>query len=1059
MSPNPQNGAAVKKFIADLHTHSHFSIATSPNLTPEYLDYWAQLKGIDVVGTGDCIHPGWLHELRKKLLPCGNGLYRLKEEYKLPKHEFYLPPKTSRNVYFILTGEISSIYKKAGKVRKVHSLCLFPDFAGVEEFQKRVAKLGNIQSDGRPILGVDAKDILAMTLAAAGTAFVIPAHIWTPWFSVLGAKSGFDTLEACYEDLTKYIFAVETGLSSDPPMNWACSFLDACRLVSNSDAHSPEKLGREANIFETEISYAGIYEALKNDKGFLGTVEFFPQEGKYHYDGHRKCNTCWDPVETVRHNGICPNCHKPVTKGVLYRVAELADRADTNNAKNRKEFYSITSLPSLIAEIVGAGPTAKKVQLAYFDVLDKVGADFYVLLSADIRDLRKQQGDIFAEGIRRLREREVHVQEGFDGEFGAITVFTPKELANLRGGNTFSFLSQCQTENKTKDSVDFDINTFKKILKEAPAGEALPEKETYLLHDEQADAIAHGRGVGMVIAGPGSGKTHILTQRIIRLIQEEHVSPENILAITFSNKAAQEIQNRVKGMIPFLNADICTFHAFGLSIMKKHHCLFKRSENFTIMDEDDSQALCVNLLKDAKKKLKALADYKQGMSTENDIRDFSDQFDAILQKHDAFALDDLIFLPVQLFSKNKTILDEYRSRYYWVLIDEYQDINPRQYELVRLLLGEGNPNLFVIGDPDQAIYGFRGSDVRFIKSLQQDYPEAKTVHLSRSYRCPSPVLKIAGQALQKKEYLTGNPVEIKIEIKECDNEKSEADIIASQIEKMVGGVRSFSLDSGTSDGDAFRGIDSLSNFAVLCRVSSMFEPIAAALQRRGIPHQCIASETWYEADPYYTILKKFKRSLHSPEEDPTLNNLINRKESIPFILSTLLEGVVTDEDAQKCFLGLGADFGNNYTEFFRNLALRKGIDDLDIKKEAVSLLTLHASKGLEFAAVFIAGCEDTIIPFELYGKKSDEALKEEERLFYVGATRTKRYLFLTYAKKRVFQCRSLLQQKSRLLDRLENNLLHSESIKMKEKNLDAQTFLFDLSNIDPNMVQSNRKKN
>src|SRR3989339_862395 len=245
------------KFIADLHIHSHYSLATSKHLTPEYLDYWAQLKGIDVVGTGDCTHPAWLNELKIKLEPAGNGLYRLKPEYKLKSSEAYLPPKTKRDVYFILTGEISSIYKKAGKVRKVHNVCVFPDFDSVEKLQEKLSKLGNITSDGRPILGVDAKHIFEITLTTSALSFLIPAHIWTPWFSVLGDKSGFNTLEECYEDLTPYIFAVETALSSDPPMNWACSFLDNFRLVSNSDAHSPEKLGREANMFDTELSYEG----------------------------------------------------------------------------------------------------------------------------------------------------------------------------------------------------------------------------------------------------------------------------------------------------------------------------------------------------------------------------------------------------------------------------------------------------------------------------------------------------------------------------------------------------------------------------------------------------------------------------------------------------------------------------------------------------------------------------------------------------------------------------------------------------------------------------------
>jgi DNA helicase II / ATP-dependent DNA helicase PcrA len=249
----------------------------------------------------------------------------------------------------------------------------------------------------------------------------VPAHIWTPWFSVLGEKSGFDSIEECFEGLSKYIFAVETGLSSDPPMNRACSFLDRFRLISNSDAHSPEKLGREANIFDTEISYENILAALKTGAGFCGTVEFFPQEGKYHHDGHRKCGVSWSPPETKARKGICPRCKKPVTKGVSYRVAELADRP-IDNLKT-KDFYSITSLPSIISEIIGMGVNSKKVRAEYFRVLENMGSDFETLLFADLSRIKETCGERLAEGIKRMRNSEVSVEPGFDGEFGKVSVF------------------------------------------------------------------------------------------------------------------------------------------------------------------------------------------------------------------------------------------------------------------------------------------------------------------------------------------------------------------------------------------------------------------------------------------------------------------------------------------------------------------------------------------------------------------------------------------------------------------------------------------------------------
>ncbi|WP_457565156.1 endonuclease Q family protein, partial [Caldithrix abyssi] len=364
------------RFIADLHIHSHFSVATSKDLIPEKLDYWARIKGIPVVGTGDFTHPGWLKELKEKLEPAEDGLFKLKEELRLPG-----APDTP--VRFLLSAEISSIYKKNNKVRKIHNVILAPDFESVEQMQARLSRIGNITSDGRPILGLDAKDLLELTLEVNEDNFFIPAHIWTPWFSALGSKSGFDSIEECFEDLTQYIYAVETGLSSDPPMNWLCSFLDRFTLISNSDAHSPEKLGREANIFQAELSYRGIIEALKNpdSQKFAGTVEFYPQEGKYHLDGHRKCGVRWDPLQTLQNKGICPVCGKKVTVGVLNRVAQLSDREEIEELPGRKPFYSLIPLKEALSEILQTGPNTKTVDQAYQALIQKAGSEFNLLLN------------------------------------------------------------------------------------------------------------------------------------------------------------------------------------------------------------------------------------------------------------------------------------------------------------------------------------------------------------------------------------------------------------------------------------------------------------------------------------------------------------------------------------------------------------------------------------------------------------------------------------------------------------------------------------------------------
>jgi uncharacterized protein (TIGR00375 family) len=427
------------KFIADLHIHSHYSVATSKQLTPEYLEYWARLKGISVVGTGDFTHPGWLDELTEKLEPAEQGLYKVKKS--LPRNPALATPfPADAPVRFMLTAEIGTIYKKKGKVRKIHQVLLAPNFQAALNVQRALKKIGgNITSDGRPILGLDSKDLLDLALQACDTIEFIPAHIWTPWFSVLGAKSGFDDIRECFEDLTPHIHAVETGLSSDPSMNRLVSSLDRYTLISNSDAHSPGNLGREANMFDTDLSYDAIVKALHqgDGKSFLGTVEFFPQEGKYHYDGHRKCNILWDPAETIRNKGICPVCNKEITVGVMNRVAQLADRKDGSELTNRTPFHSIIPLKEILSEIIDAATSSNKVEKAYCNVLKKFGAELDILLTIPPQTMRDQGYGMLTEGIQRMRDGRVTITGGYDGEYGIIKVFQKDERGRFSGKESF----------------------------------------------------------------------------------------------------------------------------------------------------------------------------------------------------------------------------------------------------------------------------------------------------------------------------------------------------------------------------------------------------------------------------------------------------------------------------------------------------------------------------------------------------------------------------------------------------------------------------------------------
>ncbi len=429
------------RIVADLHIHSKYSRAVSPQMLPETLDAWADDKGITVMGTGDFTHPLWLKELQKKLEPAEPGLFVLKKRFK---------QKTLKGTFatatrFLLTVEISCIYSRAGHTRRVHHLIFAPDFATVEKINTALGRIGNLKSDGRPIIGIDSEDLLKIVLEADPRAALVPAHIWTPWFSVFGSMSGFDSLDECFGDYAKHIFAVETGLSSDPPMNWRVSALDRVALISNSDSHSLQRIGREANIFDTELSYDGIMEAIrsgapgkevgsmkyevrkKSNPKFIGTVEFFPEEGRYHYDGHRLCGIIWTPEQTKKHGGICTKCGQKVTVGVLNRIAGLADRKDGYRDVHRPPYWNTVPLDEIIGEALDVGSKSKAVQKEYQKLIVAFGSELAVSLDVSIPKLATVALSEVAEGIERMRSGKVSITPGYDGEYGIVKMFSAKD--------------------------------------------------------------------------------------------------------------------------------------------------------------------------------------------------------------------------------------------------------------------------------------------------------------------------------------------------------------------------------------------------------------------------------------------------------------------------------------------------------------------------------------------------------------------------------------------------------------------------------------------------------
>ena len=421
------------EYIADLHIHSPFSRATSRGSTLAGIFAWARIKGIQVVGTGDFTHPGWLRLLQKELEPVEPGLFRLKKEEDMPSPLPGVIPST-RPVRFLLSAEISSIYKRHGATRKVHNLLYVPDFASAERISARLSAIGNIAADGRPILGLDSRDLLEILLEEAPEGFLVPAHIWTPWFSMFGSRSGFDSVEECFGDLASHVFALETGLSSDPKMNRLISALDRFSLISNSDCHSPSKLGREANLFATGFDFFSMRDAIRNNRRerFRGTIEFFPEEGKYYADGHRACKVCCDPHETRLSGFLCPVCAKPLTVGVQHRVLELADREEPVYPAEAPAFFSLIPLPELLSEILGVGPSSKEVSRQYAETINRFGSEFNLLLHTPVEEIARQS-QLLGEAVGRVRDGRVIRRPGYDGEFGVIRVFQGEELKRPAG--------------------------------------------------------------------------------------------------------------------------------------------------------------------------------------------------------------------------------------------------------------------------------------------------------------------------------------------------------------------------------------------------------------------------------------------------------------------------------------------------------------------------------------------------------------------------------------------------------------------------------------------------
>ncbi|HOL48552.1 MAG TPA: UvrD-helicase domain-containing protein, partial [bacterium] len=1008
------------------------------------------------------------NELKEKFEPAEQGLYKLKNEYALKiNNDFEL--NTDNNIRFILTTEISNIYKKYDKVRKIHNLIFSPDFDTVEKIQSSLKKIGNIISDGRPILGLDSKDLLDIILNISDKNFLIPAHIWTPWFSLLGSNSGFDSLFECFEDYSNYIFAIETGLSSDPPMNWLCSFLDNISITSNSDAHSPEKLGREANIFNCDFSFDAIKNALKfpEKNQFLGTIEFFPEEGKYHFDGHRKCNIVLSPNETNKYNQICPKCGKKLTIGVMYRVFEISDRTSTADRKNKKQFFSLIPLIEILSEIYQSNEKSKKIQSLYFSLIKKFGSEFNILLNVDINTLKNKENELLAEAIKRMRDGKVIIKPGFDGEYGKIRLFTDEEL---NSSNKFFLFEKTEEINKAENQYNFknELLKFKNGISKNFDDNINAVNKNQLLNQSQLDAVNYIDSSLLIIAGPGTGKTNVFAYKIIFLLNNG-IQPSEILSLTFANEAAKEMFNRIKTLLNNTNflkqLNIFTFHSFGLFILKDY---YNNQSNFTIINDNEKELILKDILniknKEIKKIINEISEIKQKFlpidSINDELKQIYIKYNDFLQKNFLFDFDDLIFLPIIIFQQNKNYLEKIQNKFKWIIIDEYQDINYAQYLLVKKISENKKIKVCVIGDPNQAIYTFRGADSKFINNFQIDFPDAKLFLLNKSYRCSDSILSASLNIIanndEKNYFLKGTEKGLKINILECQSVQSEAEFVARTIENLIGGISFFSFDSNISDGEKSEHINSFSDIAVLCRISKQFEPIKNAFLQHNIPFQIINENFLFTNEPfcellnlikfltmpennfYKIILKKINKNFPINELNKIFNNN-SLKNFLAYLFENYYKNYYNEFKDYFDLLIKIADNINNPIDFLNEINTMQTNDLFQKTINKVPIMTMHSAKGLEFNAVFIVGCNSSIIPFNFY-KNYNVNIEDEKRLMYVAMTRAKKYLYLTYTKTINYFGGIIQSEISPFLTKIKKELIEFKKQELKEKNKQLSLF-------------------
>ncbi|MBU3951312.1 MAG: UvrD-helicase domain-containing protein, partial [Proteobacteria bacterium] len=891
-----------------------------------------------------------------------------------------------------------------------------------------------------------------------------------------------------------------------------------------SDAHSPGYLGRNASVFNTDLDYFAIKAALetRDMDGFKGTLDMFPHQGKYHYDGHRKCNVSLNPAASANLDGICPECKKPLTLGVLHRVQALADRREGFVPENRQGYTSIIPLADILSEICDKGPKTQKVAGYYQKAIEALGPELPLLTDLSFDAIESAGVPLLAEAILRMRSNDIRIDPGFDGEFGKVTIFSSQEKERLRGEKHLLFsLPAAKAPFKKKPSPS--LVSKKPTLSAFPAHP--PARVPGLLeglNPGQKQAVESENRAILIQAGPGTGKTRTLTAKIAHLISEKKTDPRAILALTFTNKAAKELARRIeaflsKGRPPVLAA---TFHGFCLKSLKEN-----TEFNAGLMDEPLRLELMKKAVQTAvqpeasrgykigaAKTLPGLSPKKmigrldrliclckqQLLGPDDDLSVVAEEPEVLLLKRgytsyveqcrrmNLVDFEDLIFVFYHHLVRSPELLDRVRNQFAHIFIDEYQDLNLGQYELVKLLAQKSN--LVVIGDPDQSIYGFRGSDNTYFKRFAEDYPGCEQIQLTQNYRSTQTILDASFQMITAAEGQSGSEkifsnlvTPQKLILKQTASPAAEAVAVGMMIEKLMGGLSFFAMDMGTKDTGNITGEKaySFADFAVLFRTKEQGKIFAEVFAKHGIPFQAADKKDRFAQDGICQVLSLFRviTDRAAAMDSKILKDHFDRRSKkqdppqgqrqMQQILAQV-RSQVRDQNTSACleflidFLevrqmirakqSLAAVYEHlvslarlypSPSEFMAYLILDQDPDYLSNFVERVSLMTLHSAKGLEYPVVFVTGCEQGLIPFARDGETCENP-EEERRLFYVAMTRAMDILCLTYAQKRRIYGTSQKRQRSFFIDDIETRLAQLEGridrVKDKQKEIQLELF-------------------